>query len=1175
MTQLAQDDIPPGDAVAMSDMRRSSIDKQHPLHSAAFQRLPDEIIQQILKASDPNAFASLILLNSKWRSISQQPQLYAHQLSQCPSFALSHATAPPADDANLPRLRALFAQQVKRNLFEAFLRPSETTIKLVSTSISSSSCPGGEGMQFSVSPKGHHLLAYNSSRIHVMSVRTAKPEVKRELKILRRPVSACVNDDGTLLAVLSSEMQVDVYDMEQSPPKPRQTIILDNSPRTIAMSPGGSVLAAAYEGGIEVSSLNPAAVPTERRSVKCDGVDALTFSYDGTQLLGTTTVSQPPSTVILTAPYYDPGSRMMSNDEGAMWTTSILFPNTSRDCSHAVLLQDGSHEEAAWTFTYDRSFETFRAVRIDDLRNGTTYFTGPLPDSESQSTLIPSTLPAATYTGDLVSAGFQGKDIWIYGVPEDLDAVPETASAGTEHSSLASGLGRRESNRSNLSRKTSSRGHDGSNGRVPQWQLLCDKSRNNFIAGAKVSDINEARNVKWVADYGDHSCSERLVVTARGVSSQPRLVTEEEDIDFVDGGRVVLLDFDYGLQNGTKTEITIELGGDTAEVLEEEQRSLETEVAIVRRRTVARNRSNRASLLRSATTSARHMDVSHQQPSAEEDDDPLLPRRMGQAPPRAAEDPPTEEGGEFASIEEQEALDAPYAHASPRSGTTLRRAATAAAANRTRNPRTADGRPIGYQRADGRREHPHESDADNWVPPPPPYQKDDPGATPAFLRGPSIAPLDAPVIPVPPTGQHPLAQEAGFTASRDTKDSYQLDVPESIINPPPPGSPEQPVQETAQESAVQTEDELYDVSPPESPRPVGADSRKASTEPDNVSIYQPRPDTAQTASHISSQEPPSVPPLTPPPRLEGLNLDIPSPSSWETQPSGVTASPTERRLGNAQTWPGGPQTQASITESGPTSFPVSAPVNNSATLDFVSPLPAPSASQMQSLNKRISQGNPRRLSGVLQLERRPVGGKSMDSQPSRPATEQSFYPATLVDRTATWPQEDQPLIISTPRGVTGAFDPPPALTGSSSGHLRNEPPLIAPVPRHPRAVPGGRNRPTVERLETIYSIAAESDAPGAEPAGRAPRWFHSRSRQLERSASQRSNRSQSRAERSAAKNMEDARKKAWKAKMKKNESSRKSKAAASEMASTTAWTDVSMRSEVKQKEDKEKKCVVM
>jgi hypothetical protein len=50
MTQLAQDDIQSQDAVAMSDMRRSSIEKQ-PLQPDPFDRLPDEIIQQSVTLS--------------------------------------------------------------------------------------------------------------------------------------------------------------------------------------------------------------------------------------------------------------------------------------------------------------------------------------------------------------------------------------------------------------------------------------------------------------------------------------------------------------------------------------------------------------------------------------------------------------------------------------------------------------------------------------------------------------------------------------------------------------------------------------------------------------------------------------------------------------------------------------------------------------------------------------------------------------------------------------------------------------------------------------------------------------------------------------------------------------------------------------------------------------------
>ncbi|KAK7989049.1 hypothetical protein PG989_009364 [Apiospora arundinis] len=524
---------------------------------SAFKRLPDEIIEQILRLTDPDSFASLILLNSNWRRISQQAHLYAYHLSRCPSYSASHNGIPSSLDKNgddaLPKLRRLFAREVKRNLFEAYLRPRTTTIKLVSNSISSSSVPGGEGMQFSSSPRGYHILAYNSSRIYVLDMRGPELVVERELKIMRRPVAA-------------------------------------------SLSPCGSVLAAAYEGGIEVSSLHTGALPTDRRAVKCDGVDSLAFSFDGTQLLGTTTVAQPPNTVILTAPYYDPGSHMGENNISALWTTSILFPNTSRDCSHAVLLQESSSEEASWTFTYDSSFETFRAVRIDDLRNGTTYFTGPIPNASTQSTLVPCTLPAASYCGDLVSAGFENRDVWIYGIPEDLEAVPETTSNSSSESGVP-GLNRRNSSLS--VRTPSSRLQETNGGRVPQWQILCDKYRNTFVSGRKVTALEGVSTVKWVADYGTSSMQERLVVAARGV--QPaKPITEEDGIDFVDGGRITILDYDYGTNDGETVDVTIEVGTQEPEALEEEHRDMDTEVAIVRRRTVAQRRGGgRSGVMRS------------------------------------------------------------------------------------------------------------------------------------------------------------------------------------------------------------------------------------------------------------------------------------------------------------------------------------------------------------------------------------------------------------------------------------------------------------------------------------------------------------------------------------------------------------------------------------------------
>ncbi|KAK1839176.1 F-box domain protein [Colletotrichum chrysophilum] len=1210
---------------------RPSIEKPPILsQDPAFDRLPDEIIQQILQLTDPDSFASLVLLNSKWRQVSQQAQLYALHLSKCESYSASHPPLREADvkDEDLPRLRRLFAREVKRNLFEAYLRPRETVIRLISNSISSSSCPGGEGMQFSPSPRGHHVLAYNSSRIYVLDMRGKEIDVKREFKILRRPVSTCIKDDGSMLAVLSSEMQVDLYDLEPSPPRRTQSLILDHAPRTIALSPCGSVLAAAYEGGIEVSMVNPGALPTDRRAVKCDGVDSLSFSFDGTQILGTTVHSSPPNTVILTAPYYDPGSQMADDNISALWTTSILFPNTSRDCSHAVLLQDSCQEEAAWTFTYDRSFETFRAVRIDDLRNGTTYFTGPKPHPASQAKLTPCTLPAATYHGDLVSAGFQGKDIWLYGVPEDLDAVPEFSSGSD--SSSSTGQGRRNSGPP--SRSSSARAQE--NPRVPQWQMLCDKLRNTFVWGAKIAELEGVSTVKWVSGFGETSSQERLVVAARGISPTKSIV-DEDDIDFIDGGRVTLLDFDYGIEDGVRTEIEIEVGTREPEVLEEEQRDIDTEVAIVRRRTVAQRRGDRGHLIRAATSAAIRgnpmpsippLPQPREEPETgedeDDDDDPLVPRRVGAAPRINVEQPASattrDEGGETASmIEEEEAVEAPYAHDGPRSTNTLRRAATAAAMNRRRNPAPPVAGPVEYRRADGRREHPHESDADNWVPPPPPYQKEDPGDLPSFLRNAAITPngvhvptqpsrtqTAAPTIgsawPLPSrptlaqTSPRPLSyQEPGSVSPANTSQHLRVASDTTHMSRPRTADSDRPL--SIPVSRVDDEDDIYDVSPPDSPRVAAR--RLSQTEPTDererivseVSVISPmsRRVNSDLVSPQDSLASPVIHQTQSPP---SLGLEIPSAGlgiiagPLMSQPIDDTHTTLVRRLSNAQTWPRSAQ-PATGPQLGPeadplASHPYSAPaINASVDMIMASALPPPPrADQLASLQQHDQQTPPRRFSGNFSsVQRVPVGSRRPGSRRAsvpQPGPPLSAEQPPIPNNGNNSPVEDQPLIISTPGGVVGAYD----LPTRQQSNRRGEMPLLAPIPRHPRPAQIGPLRPTVERLETIYSVNSTNPAgPGpAEASGSRslmPAWLQAPStasagRQSHSSVS----RKPSRAERSAAKNIKDAKRRGWNGSKKK-----KKKKIDPEVASTAAWTDVSgvSRSEHHGKPEKEKKCVVM
>lgn len=715
-------------------------------------------MRRILYLADPATFSSLVLVSHDWHAASEIPHLYAYHLSRCPSFSIKNdVITGPFDEDSLSWLKRRFFQEIKRNLFDVFLRPHRTEINLISTNTSSAAAfPGGEAFEFAFSPNGHWTLALSSSRIYVIDTFSPIVSVQRELKVLRRPVSAAILDDGSVLAVLSSDHRVNIYSLADRRLKHCRALSLDNPPNTIALSPKGEVLAAAYNGGIEVHSLATSAPSTGRRDVKCDSVDSLTFSCDGTVLFGTTQNSKTPNTVILSAPYYSETNEELPSKDilSHMWTSQILFPNNTRDCSHAALLPHHSEGDSCWAFTYDRVFESFRAVRTDDLRNGTTYFTGPKKSGRSRPRgarrkLVPCTLPATSDRGELVAAGFFGKELWLYGVPESLDSTtlsqldePVTRNEPVRRSS------RRSSTGSSNERSQSSPARSRTNSEatelkaLPRWQLLVDRSRNVFAKGRRLMNIPGITGVHWVSrkiqSPKSYALAQRLVIVAAGgLSNRP---VNLDEFAIVDGGRLIILDFDRTEENGKCEELTIEVGNVPPEVLEEEHVDMETEIALVRQRTVRQRRDAKigtsvAEVLASAS------DHSLQQPPI-----PRLPPTVSavagetSATPgdsssngHIAQENPSAEG---LSLEEASAVfDGPYSHTHPRSRSSLYRSATAVAANRQRNPpRIITPGRVEMRRADGRGELPHESDADNWVPPPPPYTPDPDRPLPEHLR---------------------------------------------------------------------------------------------------------------------------------------------------------------------------------------------------------------------------------------------------------------------------------------------------------------------------------------------------------------------------------------------------------------------------------------------------------
>ncbi|MCJ1463090.1 hypothetical protein MMC07_001695 [Pseudocyphellaria aurata] len=984
--------IQPGSQAVNHHGHGAEVDETLPRKKGAAERiakLPREILEQILYLADPPSFASLALVSHDWRAASQTSHLYAHQLSSCPSFSINgNVVAGPFDDDSLPQLRKQFVQEVKRNLFEAYLRPNRMVIKLISTTNSSAAAfPGGEAFDFTFSPNGHWVLALCSSRIYVLDTVSPKVSVRRELKVPRRPVSAAILDDGSVLAVLSNVHQVNVYDLSNHKVKHLRAVALDNQSTTIAMSPQGEVLAAAYAGGIEVHSLAEG-LSTDRRSVKCDSVDSLAFSSDGTMLFGTTQNSKNPYTVVLSAPFYNETNHELPPTDilGQMWTSQILFPNSSRDCSHATLLPHHTEGDASWTFTYDRVFESFRAVRTDDLRNGTTIFTGPkaLRRAGSRSArkrLLPCTLPSTSDRGELGAAGFLGKEIWLYGVPESLDnsALLQSDGPRSEASGSSATSNRGKNPRSPAKSLTSDEAAELM--RLPHWQVLVDKNRNVFAKGHRVAEVSGVSSIRWVSrkheSPGARSIAQRLIIAAPGgVSGRSGL--EQDEFAIVDGGRLVILDFDRRIVDGKHEEIVLEVGNSPPEILEEENIDMDTEVALVRQRTVRQRKdgplgSSVADVLALVTDlpppppiPALRLSSSSAGNEPTSNTDETLAQRS-QAPPH-----------DGLSLEEASAVfDGPYSHTHPRSRTSLYRSATAVAANRQRNPPRilSEGR-VEYRRADGRGELPHESDADNWVPPPPPYTPDADRPLPEHLRM-SLMPRQ--LVPMGRAVQDSESlrrastmagtssptspsQRISFLPSRTRNPSAtSSQIPEldetSIETRPPPAEESWPLRSIAIPHGAVPREQSISTSPPPNRRRASAYAGRFTSSSDRLMTHS-----------VTPPMPPIPAPLVPRKRVAGHAKSVSLPSSPVTEEFSSPDSALSLSGANLQqrldyplppapnrisTSPSLPTTPTQSSRTGPTPEPLTTTVQADQEVGLIASN-MPSAQQLANLHNRYS-----------------------------------------------------------------------------------------------------------------------------------------------------------------------------------------------------------------------------
>ncbi|KAJ4594960.1 hypothetical protein HRR83_005667 [Exophiala dermatitidis] len=952
----------------------------------AVSPLPVEVIQRILWTVDANTFASLVLLNRVWYEAAQQKELYAHHLSRCPSYALANTVITgPFRKNDLLRLKSKFAAEVRRNLFEAYLRPRQTLINLISVNASSSAAlPGAEAFRFSFSPNGRSVLALSSSRIYVLDATSDIATVRKELKTLRRPLSASITDGGTILAVLSSQYQANIYHLSDTGVKHSQVLVMDHSPRTITLAPEGTVLAAAYEGGVEVFSLAPNALATDRRAVRSEAVDALSFSGDGSMLVGSTQSLDEPSAIVITAPFYTENDLPPREVHSRMWTNQILFPQISSICSHAELLQGHTEGDANWLFTYDHSLMNYRAVRTDDTRAGVAYFLNP-PTGRRFSIPAPCTPPTATACGSLVVAGFSGCGLWIYDVPEKLDVSPDMGSVVERHEQRVQRRGPLTSATGHLepliAYSPSISGHS-SDIEDDSIAAKVDWRESIFVKCQQIRGLEGCTAAKWVEKTEDQEGAfpgKRLILVAPG--GVDRFAEELGDGNMpVDGSRISILDFDYSPTVGQDREVTIEVGENEAELLTEEMSDIDIEVAMERRRTV-RDRSRgggKLGLGRSATSAGARNSTGWSQ------------SRLTTIRPSSPLD-----------VDAQIALAEARNQSQQQNTGSLHRSATAAGFNTARYPPRP---PLSAQQEEPVTDisqpwYPN----GNWYSPPPPYSASPNGAVEDDI--PSLSPSTH-----PGRGQEPDRNSQLFSGAPGHPIAYNLQPslyqnayqPQSHITPHAVAGLSVPGQVPGQDGPLTLNNHTQ--IPPGSSHFAASGSRDAPSTPESLRGRITPSQSTGRSSPLSRKQPPSdhlnkTPPTQPsqkPPAsnattLTGANLQArlnhpipPTPpvleQMWSSPNSPHRKTPPKRTDPPATQPPSSLDVQYSVAPPTPNQM---ADLNRRVSLTTRKPLPVNSSLNQQNDNNRWTNNIPtRRSSGESHTPRAAWGAVGIPGSPS-------------------------------------------------------------------------------------------------------------------------------------------------------------------------------------------------
>ncbi|KAG9937676.1 alpha/beta-hydrolase, partial [Aureobasidium melanogenum] len=438
-----------------------------------------------------------------------------------------------------------------------------------------------------------------------------------------------------------------------------RTVRTDLPTSTIALSSTGGLLAAAYEGGVEVFSLAPSALITDRRAVRAPKMDKLVFSQDDSILLGTTTRIFASSTLVVSVPIfpYNSSSQPSHQELQEAWCTGMLEPQNIKNSSHATFMREEGVMTNDKLFAWNGLEDTFGVLHTHDMVYNQVDF--PVAISPPLSTCggLGAAIhhcPSIDEHGKIVAMIVNDRTIRLYIVPQEAgDATTKVEAHSIDHE-LDEEYG------------------------CPFTDLRWVHSRLNLPASA----------------HSPHQIRGRLVVTSPGSSVDAEKA--ELSVQDIEGGRIILFDFDPQFAGQPGQTFVFNVGKAPPVTLEEEKMEVADEIALVRRRTVTSSRSNTLgkktpSLGRAATTISRRQDHSAyrdgspvgstQQLSLS--NPPWRNRRISSSLVSLSADatrslPDLLEASELAA----ESLEQPYSQGAPRSYVSIERAATAANAHR-------------------------------------------------------------------------------------------------------------------------------------------------------------------------------------------------------------------------------------------------------------------------------------------------------------------------------------------------------------------------------------------------------------------------------------------------------------------------------------------------------------